>query len=641
MSDDNTILMEIRFEDSTCFLQFTRNDDFHSMNCSDPLLIPSDMTPKPIHDNNYTISMYSNDVVLSEQSNIHHMSRTIQRLAVNLSKFVYLGEALHLNVSVMDDIITQSTSKLFVSSNDLNIDVIIDIQYTNNAQDTCEIESVSTGTSRLCTDGILFHRLKSSMIGSRYEILFHSEDTYLTQDTMQIEIEQCDIGYGLLLTPNDDNIDINVPCTPCAPNTINLYPNSRCADCSDVDGIECLGSSDLKIDFNYWMNFDIQSNAFISSYCPSGYCCLQQNGCFYDNASVGLCALNRNASIPLCGGCNDGFVEVFGNTNCMKCADNHYEYLLLPIFLALLYVIALAHLNTDSKDPNKNKKEINYTVIFVKDDLEAIKIALLRPLTYLFQCIAVITIQTGYAFYLQPVLELFSMQFVFINTTDDDGSSGICFTTHLNAIAKEIWYLFHPFAMFVIIFIYYVTYDKLKLFEWTKRKPNFAAAFWQTLLICMGAILSKMFKILACRTLDTDVTVHFYAGNVECYGYEWMACAISLLIIVMVWCGIWYYLYGLEPLKRASSKAMTKNITHSYRKECWYWEFVFLTRRILLALIITFNYLNESFTQYTLLTILIIYLVIHLKYQPFKHGRVNYFETICIMLLIFGLTALG
>eukprot|EP01083_Nonionella_stella_P107762 312515_1 len=646
ISDDNMILMDIRFEDTdntACRLQFTRNDTLHSINCSDQLLIPPGMTSKPIHDNNYTIYMHSNDIILSTRSKIHYLSREIQTLAVNMSSFVYLGEAIHLNVSIMDDIITQTTSKLFVTSTDLNIDVIIDIEYSKKGHHSCEIESVSTGTSRLCTEGILFHRLKSFMIGSTYEITFRSEDTYLTQYTIQIEIEECDIGYGLL-APNDDAL--NVPCTPCALNTINYYPNSKCTDCSDVDGIECLGASNLTIDFNYWAHFDPQQNLILATYCPAGFCCSRKDGCVHDVASPNasssnLCAKHRDASMPLCGGCITGYSEVFGTANCSKCTSNHYELLLFPLFIAMVYVLFLAHFNTNTETNfDTSQKELSYAKLFAKDDMEAIKIAILRPMVYLFQAISIITIQTGYAFYLQPLIDVFSMQFII---AEYGGNDGLCLTTHLTAIWKLLWYLFFPIAMLIIILIYYVVYEKLSAFRFKRFKPNFLSALWHSVLIMLGTFLDKMFKILACRRIDSDEigTVHFYAGNHQCYGMEWIISLCVLLLIIVFWIGIWYYLYKMEPKQRNSTKSMSRNLTQSYKQRFWYWEFILITRRISLAFIITFNYLSESFTQYILLSILIFYLIIHVKYSPFKHGRVNYFETFCIVLLILGLTCLG
>eukprot|EP01083_Nonionella_stella_P019439 54016_1 len=135
--------------------------------------------------------------------------------------------------------ITQSSSQLIVKSTDLDIDVVIDIEYKHSAIDTCEIVSPSTGTTDPCGDGIPFNRFRRSMIGSTYQIVIQSRDTYLTQYIIPISIENCDIGSGLIIVSR--NAGVNIPCTQCAVNSINIYQNSECADCNDVDGIQCSG----------------------------------------------------------------------------------------------------------------------------------------------------------------------------------------------------------------------------------------------------------------------------------------------------------------------------------------------------------------------------------------------------------------
>eukprot|EP01083_Nonionella_stella_P158863 517521_1 len=317
------------------------------------------------------------------------------------------------------------------------------------------------------------------------------------------------------------------------------------------------------------------------------------------------------------------------------------NYYYSHFFIAMLYVLFLAHFNTNTETNfDTTQKELSYAKLFAKDDMEAIKIAILRPMVYLFQAISIITIQTGYTFYLQPLIDVFSMQFII---AEYGGNDGLCLTTHLTAIWKLLWYLFFPLAMLIIILTYYIVYEKLSAFQFKRFKPNFGSAFWHSILIMLGAFLDKFFKILACRRVDSDAigTVHFYAGSVHCYGGEWVISLITVLLIIMFWFAIWRHLYKMDPKKRNSTKSVTRNLTQSYKPRFWWWEFLLITRRISLAFVITFDYLSESFARYILLSILIFYLTVHVKYSPFKHGRVNYFETFCLVLLILGLTCLG
>ena len=102
-------------------------------------------------------------------------------------------------------------------------------------------------------------------------------------------------------------------CSECEIGTAGVLENSKCADCTDIDGIFCLGGSNLIISYNYWTRISSES-VITSHFCPSGYCCQNINGCNYTNLvneQSGLCAYGRDTSSPLCGACLDGYSGMF------------------------------------------------------------------------------------------------------------------------------------------------------------------------------------------------------------------------------------------------------------------------------------------------------------------------------------------
>eukprot|EP01083_Nonionella_stella_P218145 782519_1 len=538
ISDDNTAQMTIDFYTDSCQITYAKKGIYKTQACLDEFVIPSDMFIANIgNDNAYSITMQSVDSVLSKQDFI--VSRNVQTVSVeimNKNRSVSLGDKIEIEFAVIDYDIYQPASIIYVTSAELGINAITRIAYTNDTNMTCEIEDPVIDDKHTCSHCICdvsLHNLKASSINSTLNMQFNSFDTYLTQYDVPIYVDHCPIGYGLQSGSANDTI----PCTQCALNTINIHRNSECIGCNKIDGIECIGQSKMQITFNYWTHFDAQQNAIISSYCPVGRCCRSKDGCLRDissssSSSTLLCAKHRDESIPLCGGCIAGYSEVFGTANCSQCRRNHYELLLFPFFIAMVYVLFLAHCNTKTETNfDTSQAELSYANLFAKDDMEAIKIALLRPMVYLFEAISIITIQTGYAFYLQPLLDVFSMQFIIAEY--GGASSGLCLTKHLTAIGKLLWYLFFPFSMLMILFIYYIVYEKLTVFKFKRFKPNFLNAFWYTILIMLGTFLDKMFKILACRRLDSDAigTVHFYAGNVMCYGLEWTLSLCTLILL--------------------------------------------------------------------------------------------------------------
>eukprot|EP01084_Bolivina_argentea_P053502 98228_1 len=454
-NDDQTTKLNISFYDNSC-----HNDIIDCSANGIKLEIPSNMWLKPITDPIYMITMYSNDVILTSRSMSHTLIRKFQQLFVQVSSSTYLGGSIMINLTVypINDKIYQPTSQLSIKSSDLDFDILINIQYDKNNGNIASCQIVQPLTQRIdnCDKGITFKQVNKEMIGQNYSIIVDSTDTYIFPDIIRtIHIDNCPIGQGLIESSNSTN-----PCIVCDDNKINIYKNSKCSDCTDIEGIECRGSSQLIISFNYWVSINALSSkneTFYSSYCPPGFCCTNNDGCLTNNSDSSfsnLCAKNRNASVPLCGECNQGFAEVFGSTNCRRCQKNYYEYLLIPMFFATIYVLFLTHFNTGhsktTDDAHANKTEINYKNLFLKDDIEAIKISILRPMLYLYQAISITTIQ-------HPLLDVFSMQFIIDNSSAaNNNNEGICFTKTLTVFQKELWQLFFPVSMFIILLFYYI-----------------------------------------------------------------------------------------------------------------------------------------------------------------------------------------
>eukprot|EP01084_Bolivina_argentea_P109917 196352_1 len=221
-----------------------------------------------------------------------------------------------------------------------------------------------------------------------------SDDTFIEESeessvNTKIFINECDIGSELV-----GNSLTSLACNECEKNTVGIVSNSQCVSCQNIDGITCDGSTILIISYNYWVDIDANMN-IIANFCPNKFCCQNMNGCNYlkhiNNKSTKLCAMNRNYSIPLCGGCNYGFSDVFGTNGCKYCDKNNYLYLLIPFTMAIILVFLLLILDAPNSsnsliDTSKKKEEpINYSVRFLMDDLKAIQLCIFRPLLYFSQ----------------------------------------------------------------------------------------------------------------------------------------------------------------------------------------------------------------------------------------------------------------
>eukprot|EP01083_Nonionella_stella_P001443 4140_1 len=573
LSFDHRAAIYFDFYDDSCQIYYSDREPF---DCEYPLHVPDTMLFKEVSDNTYTISVQSDDVELSGQTS-HVFSREIQSLTLNFTSSVYLGEMITFNVINHNDKYVQSDSEIRITNSKYSISSRIDIEYTNETV-FCEITAAISQDTVLCEDGGIEFQTNKGLgsMDDNITLIIQSQNTYLSTNTVSIKIKHCPVGFGLF-----GSNDTSWSCDQCQEGTVGMSPNSKCISCNEKKGIQCKGNSQLVVDYNYWVRIDSASNIF-ASVCPTEYCCMEINGCQYDidkHDTALLCQLNRDPETTFCSSCLAGFSEVFGSTQCKKCPEDTLHILLYPFLTALVFVFVVVatdstyvNTTTDSQTPLTGDAEINYFNLFVKDDVKCLKIAYIRPLTYFAQSIRYITIQTGMAYYFNPVMKLLSLDFIFI-TSD---SSGICFMSNLDALAKQLWQLCLVVFLFVSIFIWWILTHVVCCM--TSKKCNLCSfgwgVVWNIILISMSTILTKLFVLLSCRTNYDGVAVHFFFAEQQCYGTIWFIALACLLAVVGFWIFLFHLMRTMDPIKRASNRSYLSSVTQPYKPEYYYWEIV-------------------------------------------------------------------
>lgn len=215
----------------------------------------------------------------------------------------------------------------------------------------------------------------------------------------------------------------------CPAKTFNIFSSkTSCFSCNEENnnkGIKCLGGNNIIIDTNTWMTIiqDTNNNnnnkyEIISSECPNGYCCRNGDGCAYhyqtDNKKNKICGFNRDPNIYLCGKCLSGYSEVFASNDCRKCDTNHWEYLLVPYFYSLLFVLFISYTTPPNDYEVRIEKETDFYIIILKENIRGIILSIFRPITYLFQAITIITSYNGITYGLSIPIALFNLDIGYV-----------------------------------------------------------------------------------------------------------------------------------------------------------------------------------------------------------------------------------
>eukprot|EP01084_Bolivina_argentea_P255525 429801_1 len=391
---------------------------------------------------------------------------------INGSTLVFPGGNIDIYSKIVDifgntvdiDAYNSSVYRINLINDDLKINTYLTIE--NGICDLCESDGVYV-------QGITINDV---IINNSYVIVTNIKNNVLFTNDINIEIIECPKGFGVSGAAEQ--------CDQCAVGTYSLTSNSeicnRCDD--DVQNIQCISGDDILIDYNHWITIQKRSyniNKILTSDCPNGYCCQNINGCGYLlDYNTSLCALNRDPSIPICGKCMNGYSELLASSNCGICETSHYEYLVLPLIIAVLLsmyllcfdrpsqsvlrlqMIQMHHINDEknnktndkledvankkkkkkdksNSDDNKNDLEgIKPKKLLIKDDFEAIKIMVLKVLLYFGQSLLFIlalssNTNDGLLFYILPVLQLFNLSIEFgINSNNKE--SGYCFLSEMS-----------------------------------------------------------------------------------------------------------------------------------------------------------------------------------------------------------------
>ena len=180
---------------------------------------------------------------------------------------------------------------------------------------------------------------------------------------------------------------------------------------------------------------------------------------------------------------------------------------------------------------------------------------------------------------------------------------------------------------------------RIENFSWQiliVQRKNIISVLWSLVLIAMGNLLTKVFRMLACESVG-DKTVHFYAGYLDCYGPIWFNSLCVLLLIIIFWGVVWYRLYKMDKHLRDNNLSSMRTVTKAYKPKYWYWEIILISRRILLSAMITFDYFKPDYFKFSLLIILLVYLCIQIMYIPFRYNKVNNIEFLCMLMLCIAL----
>eukprot|EP01084_Bolivina_argentea_P013592 25513_1 len=563
----------------------------------------------------YKYVMYSNKTVFTNYLSPHSI--------VLLTRNEYFaGDQLTIQYIITDKYNNTIPVQQY---NDIeNIEILVESSILNL------IETLSfevNGICVLCERGIYIAQVTMDNVGSEYLLQTQEKQSFLFTNNITITIINCPPGYG--------RNDIETQCQICPDGFFNVKLNDDGETCHSCDphrnsGIKC-ANQEIKIVHHYWMKIiSTGSNSqIVSSLCPFGYCCALKNGCnFMTNVSY-LCSENRDANSDLCSKCIDGYSELFLSTACGDCNATYYLWLLFPFVLALLVVLFLLCLKSSPKNQKmqqrKSKKCNNCMCRYLKKKWRNLSHSvdkLLEKNKALLRMIQIMTMRC-ILYYQQSISQIFLNSNININITafssifnlsildwghSTSSEDGWCFIKNMNGQQKILSGFFVIAMLAFLLFFSYLIYKYIYQFSMLlfNRKPNFAKTFVSVTLLCVGQILSILFKLMACQGIgeSTNDIVHFYFGYAKCFDTIWWLSVFGLAVIISIFVIFLIFLKRMDDTMRQNDHDnILRPLTISYKPQFYYFEIILLIRRMLIAFL-SISFGSNVYSKFALVIVL-------------------------------------
>eukprot|EP01084_Bolivina_argentea_P298276 513988_1 len=615
--------------------------------------------------NNYYPSNWSQLVDTISYQN--HLSATQMHFIANSSTY-YPGQKLKFDYKLFDKLDQEIHVKNYsFESDDQDSQFVINLENNLFLLDQT-IDVNEHGFCKVCVSGIIILgvALNHSHIHTlSIQTSLINNNLVLQNDILEIQITSCPIGYGA-----DDN---DYQCHICPENTYNLSPNNtqECKPCNEEknEGVKCDGG-EVYVKRNYWLG--LPNNKMITSRCPSLYCCNEEIFCNYQDNST-LCADGRDFKVELCGACLQGYSEAMNSPNCIICEESGHSHLwqVKPIILAILYTLYLVSCNPNRNEDKYKAIKIHGVDLMVRPlskeqssdpkcyccflyshnkeyFLMLCKTLVLRVILYYMQALGIVlwpSVLSPFMSYVYSITSLFNLETSLPNTDYTQQ----CAIEGLTSKWKIILALLPWMIIFVLIMIIFPSHYIIKKCSENESNNccskncskricsiNYGQAILAFVVICVGQILAVCFKLINCQQVG-EIKVHFYFGEEICFETWTMAVGITIIIfIVIIFSIMLIMLWRDSPEKRETKNYPLNQLCKYYKPECYFWEHLLFVRRFMISLygiLYTWNWF-----PIILIAMLLIFLGVHHKYQPFRIKETNVAEYVSLCCLIVVIT---
>ena len=388
--------------------------------------------------------------------------------------------------------------------------------------------------------------------------------------------------------------------------------------CYTTDDIVTCSNSNSSIRNGYW--FGIINEQPTVTVCPINYC--NFDNCEATTGTCDLYPLRDNQcrgyrSGVACGNCEEGYTLSFDSIDCISVDQCTIGQTALVITMSFLYWIAVI--------------VAVFSMMYFK-----IGIGYLYGITFFYSIIDVVLGNSV----------LFNDSLYQLVTTLSSAAKllpqflgRLCFVKGLSGIDQQFIHYLHPLAILLMLTLISISTrysPKLSLF--VSRAVIHAICL--LLLLSYSSIASTSLLLVRAITFTGVEQIYSYLSpDIEYFhGRHLVYVLIAIIIGIIIVIGLPLLLL-LEPFLNSKInfikiKPLLDQFQGCYKDRYRYFASYFLIFRLMILGIVAINQPNSFITLYSLQTICIIMILIHVTVKPYNNNHLNFFDSFMILILV-------
>ena len=453
--------------------------------------------------------------------------------------------------------------------------------------------------------------------------------------SVAITFRKCKLGE--FKVPEDYNLNVCHDCEASFWQTVADSAESSCQACGDSTTI-CLGGDNVGPKPGYW-RLNKTSDIVIS--CPIDGACLgnEISGSAVSPvlSPTGTCADGYQGN--LCNNCIEGYGKS-SDGNCTSCDTDHWHYILFGI----MFIVQVYLLSQGVKETMELAEDFADS-----DTINTNTAVLLRILVNYFQLISVIGgIPIAWPNFMQNTVNVNSK----LGSFTDQLLAIDCFVRgDANSVSKYLIFLkiavvaFGPFFLIIVSYLFwalYFTYKKRPI----RGNRDFINKFVTTVVvICFNmqpVSIQTSFELFQCINLyreDSPLYFMIQDYDIKCWEgahLKWtLGLGIPSLLLWIVIVPAFMFRILRKNKDRLREEKIAKKYAFlyiGYKKEKYFWEFVIMSRKILLIFgtVLGVIYSNDFELYFSVLLTIVAY-VLQVWNNPYETKQLNLLESISLL----------